>query len=104
MKQSRTSEQREADRYAVQNLICDSGVLIDLSQKGACLERHTHWPIGMVRRIGIRSGEQQLSVEAECIHIEEVEPNLHRVGLHFIRVTSGQRAMLEQLAAGHSGY
>lgn len=97
-------EQRQAERFAVHDLVCDAGTLIDLSCDGACLHRHTFWPVGKVREVSIRSGEHQVCVGAECVRVEEIEPGLFRVGVRFPEVGPAERALLERLAAIHAGY
>jgi hypothetical protein len=97
-------EQRQSERYAVHDLICDAGTLVDLSGDGASIERHTYWDPGKVRVMGLRSGGQQIRLDAECVHIEQVDEEHYRVGVVFPQATPAQRAALERLAAIHAGY
>ncbi|MFG0253217.1 MAG: PilZ domain-containing protein [Phycisphaerales bacterium JB038] len=104
MKQQLNAERRVSDRYAVQNLICDAGTLVDLSPEGACLERHTAWPVGTVRLVTIRSEQEQIRIEAECVHSELPTPERYRLGLRFASVDAADRQVLERLATRHAGY
>ncbi len=104
MKQQLNAERRDSDRYAVRNLVCDAGTVVDLSAEGASLERHTAWPVGTTRLVTIRGGAQQVRVEAECVRSDSSTPDLYHLGLRFLNLEPGDRATLEKLAARHAGY
>lgn len=91
-------DRRDANRIHVEDLACDRGEILDLSQTGARLLAHRCWKEGKTRLITFSCSRHSLTLRARSMWSVKEGFLRHVVGLHFEGATPGQLDQLGELA------
>lgn len=100
--QSRPEDRRTAGRVHVEDLQCNRGQVLDLSQTGAKLLTRRPWPQGKVRTLVFLGGRIAVTVEARCVWTWKEGLFRHIVGVYFERPTEEQTRLLADLARDYA--
>lgn len=80
-------------------LLCDCGLVLDLSPAGARLSTRRSWKEGRCRPFTLRGPTNEVTLTARCVWVVKEGLFKHTVGLHFENITDEQREGLKALAA-----
>jgi len=91
-------DRREGARTRVEDLRCNRGEILDLSQSGARILTWRPWRMNKVAPLVIVGAGGAITLEARCVWTWKEGLFRHVVGVYFESVTPEQRQVLHELA------